>query len=120
MKRAAVISMLICLAVVLIFLSQTAIDPENFSGKWYSSADQNVYLFQEGLIYSQQHAIPYSDTDSISGAYAYCKDSVLVFAAGIEGLEKEKELYLVREGEGSFLCESRDGTGKVYFIRYTE
>lgn len=118
MKREAVFGIVIFLLIIMAGLCQTAIDPEDFTGKWYSSDDQSVYLFQEGLIYCQKNAVALSDTVSISGAYSFSRNSVLLFAEGVEGLEKEKELYLVSSGDGCFLCDNKDGSGRIYFIRY--
>lgn len=107
----------IALLLLAILLGQTAMDPEDFSGAWYSSREQCVYLFQEGIIYCQKYPIPLSEEAYISGAYTCCGKSVYLFASGIEGLEKEKELYLIQNREESLLCENKDGTGQIYFVR---
>lgn len=120
MKRLAASCVIIFLCFLIAGLSQTAIDSEDFTGQWYSSTDQNVYLFQEGIIYCSKHAVILSDTISISGAYSFSRNSIFMFTKGIAGLETEKELYLVRRGDESFLCENEDGTGAVYFIRYSK
>lgn len=120
MRWLAILSIILFLLILVAGLSQTAIDPDDFTGKWYSSEDQSIYLFQEGLIYCPKHAIALSDRDSISGAYSFCGSSVFLFANGIEGLETEKELYLVTNHDGCFLCENQDGSGTVYFIRYNK
>lgn len=116
MKYALALS--IVLLMIIIGLHQPVIDPQDYTGQWYSAEDQSIYLFQNGLICSSRHAVPLSDTKSISGAYSYCKNFILLFAEGIEGLETEKELYLVHNEDGSFLCENKDGTGEIYFIRH--
>lgn len=120
MRRLAILSVILFLLIIIAGLSQTAMDPDNFTGKWYSSKDQSIYLFQEGLIYSPKHAVALSDKDSISGAYSFCGTSVFLFAKGIDGLETEQELYLVTNHDGCFLCENTDGSGTVYFIRYDQ
>ncbi len=120
MKRLTVFCIIIILLAATICLCQITNDPAHFSGQWYSSDDQTAYLFQDGLIYSQKYSIPLSDTVSISGAYTYSKNSIFLFLEGIEGLETERELYLVQKGDGSFLCENKDGSGKVYLIRYNK
>jgi len=120
MKRLAAFSTIILLFIIITGFGQTAVDPEDFAGQWYSSSDQSVYLFQEGLIYCPKHAVAISDNASISGAYSYCKNSIYLFAIGVNGLETEKALYLVHSGDGSFLCENKDGSGIIYFIRYKE
>jgi len=120
MKRLAGFCIIIVLCIILTGLCQTAIDPEEFTGQWFSAEDQRVYLFRDGLIVCSQNGVPVSEKEAISGAYSFSKKSIYLFAVGISGLETEKELYVVHKGEGSFLCENEDGSGKVYFIRYDE
>ena len=120
MRRSVLFCILICFGILLVFFGRTAVDPEDFSGQWYASDTQNPYLFRDGLIYNARYAVPLSGSETVSGAYAYCKDSVLLFAEGIEGLETEKELYLIHKDDGSFLYEHKDGTGKLFFVRYHE
>ena len=119
MRRLYLISSVL-LACLALGLCLTAVDPEDFTGQWYSAADQSVYLFRDGLVFCSRHAVPLSDTETISGAYTFGKDRIYLFASGIPGLEKERELYLVISGEEHCLCENPDGTGTVYFIRYQE
>jgi hypothetical protein len=102
---------LLCIGIFL-GLSQTALDPSDFSGIWYDAQNQDAYLFQEGLITGSK------EPDSMVGAYWYCRDSVVLFVRDMEGLETERELYLNQDGEVSFLSENRDGSGKVFFLRY--
>ena len=113
------LTFIVTLLILIIGLNQPVMAPQNYSGQWYSADDQTIYSFQEGLIYRSKYTVALSDTDSISGAYSYCKDSIVLFAQGIDGLETEKEIYLVQNKDGSFLCENPDGTGKTYFIRCT-
>lgn len=113
------LTFIVTLLILIIGLNQTVMAPESYSGQWYSADDQSIYSFHEGLIYCSKYTVALSDTDSISGAYSYCKDSIVLFAQGIDGLETEKEIYLVQNKDGSFLCENPDGTGKTYFIRCT-
>ena len=120
MKRFVVICITILFCLTAVGLSRSAADPDDFTGQWYSAADQSVYLFREGLIFCSRHRVPLSDKDAISGAYTFGKDRIFLFATGIPGLETERELYLITEGEECFLGENPDGTGTVYFIRYQE
>ena len=108
----------VILLLIVAGLCQPVVDPQNYTGLWYSADDQTVYLFQNGLIYCKKHAVPISDTDFVSGAYSYCKNSILLFANGVEGLETVKEVFWVQNDDGSFLCENKDGSGEIYFIRY--
>ena len=110
----------LCLVFLIIFLglNQTVIDPQDFTGEWYSAKDQTVYRFENGLIHCHKHTIAISSADTISGAYSFSKKSIFLFAKGIDGLEAEKELFLVHKDEGSFLCEDKNGDGEIYFIRY--
>lgn len=118
MKRFAVICIVFVIMCFVVGLSQTALDPEDFSGLWYSSDDPSAYLFQEGLIYRSHKDPKITDSESFCGAYYFCRDSIVLFTQGIEGLETELELYLVCSDDVSFLCEQADGSGKTYFIRY--
>ena len=115
MKRwgipAAIVLLLCCL------LCRTAINPEDISGQWYSSQEQCIYHFSEGMIYCSEYAVPISDSDFVSGAYTFSGKSVFLFANGIEGLESPKELFLIKKGEESLLCEREDGTGRIFFVR---
>ena len=120
MRRLAVFGITICFFLMLAVLSQTARDPDIFTGQWDSVEDQRVFLFRDGLIYSAEHLVPLSDTDSFSGAYHFGKDSIMLFVTGVEGLAVEKELFYVSNRDGSFLCEHKDGTGEIYFIRHTK
>ena len=120
MKRFTAICIAVFVLAIFIMLGQTARDPAVFSGKWYSSVDQSVYVFEDGLIYCPKFKIALSKDDYISGAYTYGKDSIFLFVSGIEGLETERELYLIHKGDGSFLCDHEDGSGTIFFIRYHE
>lgn len=116
-KYAAVFCVVFFLLLLFAAGNRTAVDPEDFAGLWYSSFDQSPYLFQEGLITCSRYGVALSEEESICGAYAFCKGSVCLFARGIPGLEREKQLYLIHKDAGSFLCEHPDGRGTVYFIR---
>ena len=117
MRRLAIVSIIICILLIIVGLSQTAWNPESICGAWYSSDDQQAYLFEEGLIFCDKYAL---DKDSLCGAYSYCRNSVFLFVTGMDGLETEKEIYCIKDRDGSFLCENKDGTGRIYFIRYDE
>ncbi len=116
MKR-WVISISIILLTIICLLGKTAMDPEDFSGEWYSGKEQCIYLFCDGLIYCQKYPVSLSDSDFISGAYTFSEKSVFLFAEGIEGLESPREVYLIQNKDESLLCENDDGSGKIYFIR---
>ena len=117
MKQLSALCVLIFIMLIAVVFPQAAIDPNDFTGEWYSSQDQDLYLFQHGLIYYPRKRIATSDTTFISGAYTYSKKSILLFAAGIKGLETERELFLVQKDDVTFLCEYPDGSGQVFFIR---
>ena len=120
MRRLVILLLVILLLIIIAGLSRTALDPEVFRGEWYSADDQNVYLFQEGLIYCSRSSDALTDADSISGAYTYSRDSIFLFVEGVPGLETEQEIYLVQNHDGRFLCENKDGTGMIYFIQCNE
>lgn len=117
MKRLAISAATLLLLTVLHILSQPALDPEDFSGEWYSCQEQCTYTFQEGLIYCENYPVPVSGSEYISGAYSFSGKTVYLFAEGIDGLETAKELYLIQNREGSLLCENDDGTGEIFFVR---
>lgn len=117
MKQLLISGTILLLLTVLYMLSQPALDPEDFSGEWYSSQEQCIYLFREGLIYCQKYPVPVSGSEHISGAYTFSGNSVFLFAEGIEGLQTPKELYLFESREESLLCENADGTGSIFFVR---
>ena len=118
MRRWLLCGIAIIIVAVIAFLGQTAIDPEDFTGEWYSASGQQIYRFQNGIIHSDQHSAVLPDGSSISGAYTFSGKSVALFAMGVEGLESVRDLYLIENKEESLLCERKDGTGKIYFVRH--
>lgn len=116
MKRWGIPAAVLLLGIFCL-LGRTAVDPEDFSGEWYSSREQCIYLFQDGLIYCRKYPVPVSESDFISGAYSFSGKSLFLFAEGIEGLESAREVYLVENKEESLLCEHEDGTGQIFFVR---
>lgn len=120
MRRLAAIVILIILVIIIAGLFHTAVNPEDFRGVWYDADDQSTYLFQDGLIYSGIDPEILQDSHLINGAYTYSRNSIFLFVVGISDLESGKEIYLIQKDNGCFLCENRDGTGRIYFIRYDE
>lgn len=118
MKRWFIFCIILLLLTTVVGINQTAVDPELFSGEWYSAEGLDLYLFEGGLIYNLNNSIMLLDDACISGAYVYCKDSIVLFARGIDGLEKERELYLIRKDNVSILCDNENGSGITYFLRY--
>lgn len=118
MKRLTGICLVLLYIGILMGLLKPAMDPTDFSGIWFSSENQSAYLFQEGLIIPSKQNTTLSDTDSICGAYVFCRDSVVLFVQDMEGLKTERELYLNQDGEVSFLSENSDGSGRIFFVRY--
>ena len=118
MRRWWLLGIAIVTVMAIAFLGQTAIDPQDYTGQWYSASGQQVYCFQEGVIYCDKYAVTLSDGTSISGAYSFSGKKVALFALGVEGLESVKELYLVENKEESLLCERKDGSGQIYFVRH--
>ena len=112
----------IALGIVLVIiigagclLTQTAVDPADYTGDWYGAEDGRLYRFREGIILSPGQAE--ETEDGFSGAYAFCKDHILLFTVSPEGESKLKELYPAGEPKGEFLSESADGTGRIVFSR---
>ena len=118
MKKWLLCGIAAIMVAVITFLGQTAVDPEDFSGEWYSASGQQIYRFHNGIIYCDQYFVTLSDGSRISGAYSFSGNSVSLFALGIDGLESVKDLYLVENKDESFLCERKDGPGKIYFARH--
>ena len=116
MKRWGIAAAVVLLGIFYT-LNRTAMDPADFTGDWYSSREQCIYHFQNGLIYCPKYPILISDGNAISGAYVFSGKSIFLFAKGIEGLETEREVYLVETAEESLLCENDDGTGQIFFVR---
>lgn len=118
MRKLLLCGIAIITVAMLAFLGQTAVDPDNFNGEWYSASGQQIYRFQNGIIHCDQYSVALADGNSISGAYTFSGKSVALFALGVEGLESVKELYLVENKVESLLCERKDGTVKIYFVRH--
>jgi len=105
MKRWGIAAVMALLAAFL-FLSRTAVDPEDFTGQWYSSREQCIYEFRDGLIYCSKYPLCKLEEGALSGAYVFSGKSIFLFARGIEGLETEREVYLIEKPEESlrFIC----------------
>lgn len=99
----------------VVLLSRTAISYEDFTGTWYSCSSGEGYLFSQGIIVCQENAR--EEAWAMDGAYSVSRDSLFLFARGVEGLETERVVYLIHRSEGDLLCEKHDGTGAVYFTR---
>lgn len=99
----------------VVLLSRTAISYEDFTGTWYSCSSGEGYLFSQGIIVCQENAR--EEAWAMDGAYNVSRDSLFLFARGVEGLETERVVYLINRNEGDLLCENSDGTGAVYFTR---
>ena len=117
MRRWLSLGIITILLLVLCLLGRTAIDPEDFTGEWYSPQDQTVYRFREGIIDCPKRSIPLSDGEGFSGAYAFSRDSIVLFTVGEQGTGQVLELYLIENGKESLLCDRKDGSGAIYFAR---
>ena len=120
MKKWQLFGVAIITVAMIAFLGRSAIDPENFTGEWYSTKGQHIYRFQHGIILCDQHKVAVGDDSDISGAYSFSGKSIVLFAMGVEGLESVKELYLIETKEEALLCENADGTGTIYFVRHNK
>ena len=118
MRRWLLFGIAILTVIATAFLGQTAIDPGDYTGRWYSAGNQQIYHFEEGVIYCENHSVTLADDNAISGAYSFSRNKIALFALGVEGLESVKELFLVENKDESMLCEQEDGTGKIYFVRH--
>ena len=106
---------LTALIVGCCLLSQTAVDPADFTGDWYGAEDGRLYQFHEGII-SRPEGTRGAE-DGFCGAYLFCKDRILLFTVSPEGESRLKELYPAGNPKGEFLSESADGTGRIVFSR---
>ncbi len=120
MKRWLLLGIAIITVAMIAFLGQPAVDPEDFTGEWYSASGQHIYLFQNGIIHCEQNSVALADGSTISGAYIFAGKSVALFARGVDGLETVKEIYLVEHKDELLLCENPDGTGTIYFVRHNK
>lgn len=118
MKKWLFLGLAVMVTAMAVLLAQPAVDPEDFTGEWYSATGQHIYLFQNGIIHCEQHSAALPDGSTFSGAYAFSGKSIALFAMGVDGLETVKELYLVQNKEGSLLCDHADGSGTIYFVRH--
>ncbi len=110
----------IALGIVLLILigggcllARTAVDPADYTGSWYGAEDGQLYRFHEGIITGPSN----DQGDGFCGAYAFCKDHVLLFTVSPDGESRLKELYPAGNPKGEFLSESADGTGRIVFSR---
>ena len=87
MRRSVVLLIAVFLLIIIAGLSQTVLDPEDICGEWYSNDNQDVYVFQDGLIYCPGSEGLITDPVSITGAYTYSADSVFLFTVSVSGLE---------------------------------
>ena len=120
MKRWLLLGIAVITVAIIAFLGQSVVDPEDFTGEWYDTSGQHIYLFRNGIIHCEQHFTTLPDGSTFSGAYTFSGKSVALFAMGVDGLEDVKELYLVENKNESLLCDSADGSGTIYFVRYNK
>lgn len=105
---------LIGLLIGFFILGSTAVDPELFTGEWYSAADGKLYHFSEGVITCTDRTQKGAD---FCGAYFFCGNRILLFTVDPSGVSQLRELYPGGEPRGEFLCESAAGSGRIYFSR---
>ena len=112
-------SIWICAGVLIlawiIGLTQTAIDPSDFTGKWYYAEDMSVYLFHNGVIISEAHHMDMDEDEIFSGAYSFAKNKIYLFFAAENRVGDPIELLLIHSSSGDRLCDSQTGT--VIFYR---
>ena len=117
MKRWIPIGVILLLVILAAGLCATAWNPELFTGDWYSAGSGERFSFREGLVTCDGHNLLDGTDEAMCGAYCFDRNSVMVFARGVEGLDVPRRLYLVRSGSGDRLCEAKDGSGVTYFCR---
>ena len=117
MKRWVPIGVIFVLVILAAGLCATAWNPESFTGDWYCAKSGERYSFREGLVSCDGQNLLDGTDEAMCGAYCFDRNSVMVFARGVEGLETPRQLYLVHGGSGDRLCEEKDGSGVTYFCR---
>ena len=70
-------------------LSQTAVDPADFTGDWYGAEDGRLYQFHEGMITNPETA--QGAEDAFCGAYLFCRDRILLFTTDAQGQGQLRE-----------------------------
>lgn len=116
MKRWIVLGIVLCILIAGgCLLTQTAVDPADFTGDWYGADDGRLYQFQEGIITSPGDT--HAEGGDFCGAYVFCKDRVYLFTMDPGGQSVLKELYPAGEPKGEFLCVTADGAGRIVFSR---
>ena len=101
-------------AAVIEYVLPETLPPQSTICLRASMQSVRAYLDDE-LIY--EFGIPLGENQSMSGAYCVSRNSMVLFARGVEGLETERDVYLVHGSGGDALCEHPDGSGKIFFIR---
>ena len=87
----------------------------DYSGLWYSAGEQQAYVFQDGLISMEGEPHGAEDGESFRGAYCPADQKLLLFVLDIDGLEQERELYLIKQNGKEALWDREDGI--VFFYR---
>jgi len=108
---------LLIIITVVFLLGQSATDPADYAGVWYTANGKDTYRFLDGIIFCRSHGVSLPDGSTISGAYTYSGKKIVLYANGVEGLETERDLYLVEHQQEVLLCDNPDGKGVIYFIR---
>ena len=84
----------------------------DYSGLWYSAGERQVYVFHDGLISKEGEL---ENGEAFLGAYCPAEQKLLLFVLGIDGLEQERELYLIRQNGREALWDREGGT--IFFYR---
>ena len=112
MKRFVLLLSALCLLTIWGF-QQKAMEPARFTGIWYNARENASYAFREGIIQRLQT----EDPEQIYGAYTFTSDSITLFVTDMEGLQEVTTLYWVSRKDADVLCQTRDGSGIIYFSR---
>ena len=120
MKRWIPLGLLLIFLLAALGLCCCAVDPEDYSGEWYSAEDASMYSFRAGIVQGDDHSIPAADGTRFSGAYSFARNRIALFYVGPGGVEEVRELTLVRRWDGDRLCGTENGTMKTFFYRSRE
>ena len=108
---------IILLVILLVFaLNQNAIEPEMFTGTWYSTENGNVYCFQNGIIEQIQPV----KTPNIDGAYCFARNKIALYVSDLDGIDTVQTLYLASRNGTDILSMDPKGQEKAYFSRNNE
>ena len=86
-----------------------------YEGTWYFAKNAAECKISEGKIY--QDDLHSKKGQTLIGVYREAEGCIEANLSGVGGVEVTRTLYVVQGDEGEVLCDSADGSGRVYFYR---